>query len=38
MEKVAQKNMSTQGWVIVALLAIILFFGLALGVATAMKF
>jgi len=38
MEKVAQKNMSTQGWVIVALLAIILFFGLALGVGESAHF
>lgn len=38
MEKVAQKHMSAQGWVIVALLAIVLFFGLAMGVITAMNF
>lgn len=38
MEKVAQKKMNTQGWVIVVLLAIVLFFGLTMGVLTAMKF
>jgi len=38
MEKVAQKHISAQGWIIVALLAIVLFFGLAMGVVTAMKF
>lgn len=38
MEKVAQKNMGIQGWIVVVLLAIILFFGLTMGVLTAMKF
>ncbi len=38
MQKVAQKNMSIQGWVIVVLLAIVLILGLTMGVLTAMKF
>jgi len=38
MEKVAQKSMSAQAWVMVVILAIVLIAGLTFGVMTAMKF
>lgn len=38
MEKVAQKNMNTQAWVKVVILAIILFSGLTFGIMTAIRF
>lgn len=38
MEKVVQKSMSAQAWVMVVILAIVLIAGLTFGVMTAMKF
>lgn len=38
MEKVAQKSMSAQAWVMVVILAIVLIAGFTFGVMTAMKF